>query len=165
MKILGLDPGTAITGYGVIEVTGNRYKLLDYGCIRTPAHTPLPQRLNLIHGAVSQLLEGFQPEQTAVEELFFSRNTKTALSVAQARGVLLLAAAQKGIPVTGYTPLQVKQAIVGYGQADKQQIQYMVAKLLSMKAMPKPDDAADALAIALCHAHYYQTRLIRGEVE
>lgn len=164
MIILGIDPGTATTGYGIIDSQGNRNKLLDYNCIRTQAHTPLPQRLVRIHTELSGILDKFAPEQVAIEQLFFNRNTTTAFSVAQARGVLVLACAQKGLPIAEYTPLQVKQAIVGYGRADKNQIKYMVAKLLNLREKPLSDDAADALAIAMCHAHYFNTRLLRGEI-
>lgn len=163
LRILGIDPGTAITGYGLIETEGAKLHLLDYGCIRTPAHMPLPERLVMIDAAANVLLEQAQAEQVAVEQLFFNRNTTTAFTVAQARGVLVLAAAKRGLPLAEYTPLQVKQAIVGYGRAEKQQIQYMVAKMLAMREIPRPDDAADALAIAICHAHYYKTRRLRGE--
>ena len=163
LRILGIDPGTAITGYGLIETEGAKLRLLDYGCIRTPAHMPLPERLVMIDAAANVLLEQAQAEQVAVEQLFFNRNTTTAFTVAQARGVLVLAAAKRGLPLAEYTPLQVKQAIVGYGRAEKQQIQYMVAKMLAMREIPRPDDAADALAIAICHAHYYKTRRLRGE--
>ena len=163
MIILGVDPGTAATGYGLIEVEGHRKKLLDYGCVNTAAHTPLPQRLEKIYRGMLLLLQEWQPDEVAVEQLFFSQNIKTALTVAQARGVVLLACEQKQLPLGEYTPLQVKQAVVGYGHADKKQIQYMGAHFLQLKTTPKPDDAADALAIAICHAHYCQNRALRGE--
>lgn len=153
MLILGIDPGTAIMGYGLIEKQGSRLKPLDYGCWRTPAHTPLPDRLLQLYEGVCAYLNKCAPEQIAVEELFFNRNTTTALAVGHARGIALLAAAQRGIPVGEYTPLQVKQAVVGYGKAEKQQVQQMVRALLGLTEIPKPDDAADALAIAICHAH------------
>ena len=163
MIILGIDPGTAITGYGLIDAGGNRCRLLDYGCIRTAAAMPAPQRLEKLHRGMVQLLQENHPEQVAVEKLFFNRNATTAIPVGQARGVLLLACAQYGLKVAEYTPLQVKQAIVGYGRAEKQQIQFMVARLLQMKEPPKSDDAADALAIALTHAQFLQTRRLFGE--
>ena len=158
MIILGIDPGTAITGYGIIHALGgNRYALVDYGSIRTPAKLPMPERLELLYRGVQQLLTTHQPSQVAIEKLFFNRNITTALPVGQARGVLLLAAAQQKLPIAEYTPLQVKQAVVGYGRAEKEQIKYMVARLLKMKAPPKNDDAADALAIAITHAFFAQS--------
>jgi crossover junction endodeoxyribonuclease RuvC len=159
--ILGIDPGTAITGYGVIETKGNRNRLLGYGCIRTSAHTPPPERLISIYDKLNRLLEDFNPAETAIEQLFFNRNTTTAFSVAQARGVLVLACAQKGLPVNEYTPLQVKQITAGYGRADKTQIKFMVGRLLNMRKSPVSDDAADALAVALCHAHYSRSPLLK----
>jgi crossover junction endodeoxyribonuclease RuvC len=161
--ILGIDPGTAITGYGLIEAIGNRCSLLDYGCIRTSSDQLVQKRLEKLYRGMMQLLEEGKPQQVAVEKLFFNRNITTAIPVGQARGVLLLACAQKELAVAEYTPLQVKQTIVGYGRAEKQQIQFMVARLLQMKTPPKSDDAADALAIALTHAQYLMTNTLRGE--
>ncbi|MBR6824898.1 MAG: crossover junction endodeoxyribonuclease RuvC [Firmicutes bacterium] len=163
MRILGIDPGTAIMGYGVIEADGNRYQLLDYGCVRTKADIPMPQRLLQLHQGVTQLIQMFDPACVSVEELFFNRNVTTAVPVGQARGIVLLAAAQNELPVYEYTPLQVKQTICGYGRAEKPQVQFMVQRLLNMQSIPKPDDAADALAIAITHARYYATRRLRGE--
>ena len=163
MIILGIDPGTAITGYGLIEADGSRCRLLDYGCIRTTSNLPAPQRLEKLHTGMKQLLAEGKPDQVAMEKLFFNRNATTAIPVGQARGVLLLACAQMGLAVAEYTPLQVKQSIVGYGRAEKQQIQFMVARLLHMKTPPKSDDAADALALALTHAQFLLTRALRGE--
>jgi len=160
--ILGIDPGTAITGYGLIEASGSNCSLLDYGCIRTAAKQPTPQRLHKLYRGMLQLLTDYHPQQVAVEKLFFNRNASTAIPVGQARGVLLLACAESDVEVAEYTPLQVKQTVTGYGRAEKQQIQFMVARLLRMKTPPKSDDAADALAIALTHAHYYHTRRLRG---
>ena len=158
MIILGIDPGTAITGYGLIKALGgNRYALIDYGSIRTPAQLPMPNRLEQLYCGAQQLLAAHQPDQVAIEKLFFNRNITTAIPVGQARGVLLLAAAQQKLPIAEYTPLQVKQAVVGYGRAEKQQIKYMVARLLKLKEPPKNDDAADALAIAITHAFYAQS--------
>lgn len=153
MLILGIDPGTAIMGYGLIEKKGNRLLPLTYSCWRTPAHTPMPERLLTLYNELQMFMQSYHPQQIAVEELFFNRNTTTAITVAQARGVVLLAGAKAGIPVYEYTPLQVKQAVVGYGRADKKQIQQMVRALLGLQEVPKPDDTADALAIAICHAH------------
>ena len=155
MIILGIDPGTAIMGYGLIEQKGNHLSALDYACWRTPAHTPLAERLLMLHEQIAPYLSGHTPDHIAVEELFFNRNTTTALTVGHARGVILLAGAQQGIPIFEYTPLQVKQAVVGYGRADKKQVQLMVKGLLRLDEIPKPDDTADALAIAICHAHSY----------
>ena len=157
MVILGLDPGTATTGYGVIRVLGNRFQMLEYGIISTPAKTPMEKRLEMIYDNLQELLQKWQPDQAAVEELFFNQNITTAITVGQARGVLLLCCAQNNVPLADYTPLQVKQALVGYGRADKKQIQQMVKMFLNLADIPKPDDAADALAIAICHAHNYQT--------
>lgn len=153
MLILGIDPGTAIMGYGLIEKKGNRLFPLTYSCWRTPAHTPMSERLLTLYTELQTFIKLHQPQHIAVEELFFNRNTTTAISVGQARGVVLLAAAQEGIPVFEYTPLQVKQAVAGYGKADKKQIQQMVRALLGLQDIPKPDDTADALAIAICHAN------------
>jgi crossover junction endodeoxyribonuclease RuvC len=152
MIVLGIDPGTAITGWGVVRAEANdRPTLVDCGTIQTTASTPLPQRLRLIFQQVTDLLERHGPETVAVEEVFFSKNVRTAMSVGQARGVILLAAALADRPVHEYTPLQVKQAISGYGGADKTQVQQMTALLLGLEAVPTPDDAADAIAVAICH--------------
>ena len=153
MLVLGLDPGTAITGYGLVRRTGNRLSGIDFGVIRTPAGRPLPERLLAIHHELGRLLAGHRPEVVAVEQLFFCNNARTAMAVGQARGVVLLAAAEAGLAVAEYTPLQVKQAVVGYGKADKRQVQEMVRILLALRDIPRPDDAADALAVAICHAH------------
>lgn len=153
MIILGIDPGYAITGYGIIAKDKGNLKAIDYGVITTPAKAYFPLRLRDIHESLSHLIKEFKPDCVAVEELFFSRNTTTAIGTAQARGVAVLAAAQAGKPVYEYTPLQVKVAVTGYGRAEKLQIQEMVKMLLKLKQQPKPDDAADALAVAICHAH------------
>jgi crossover junction endodeoxyribonuclease RuvC len=153
MRVLGLDPGLAITGYGLVESEGQRLQPLAYGVVRTPARTPTAERLVLLHDELSQLLARYRPEVAAVEELFLDTNARTAMQVGQARGVLLLTLAQAGIPVAEYTPMQIKQAITGYGGADKHQVQQMIALLLNLAAIPTPDDAADALAISVCHHH------------
>lgn len=158
MKILGLDPGNAITGYGMIEAAAGDYSLVEYGALRTPAGIDASRRLLLLYQALQQLLDKLEPEQVAVEQLFFNKNTTSAVPVGQARGVLLLGCAQRDLPVAEYTPLQVKQALTGYGRAEKGQIQYMVCRLLRLDAPPQNDDAADALAIAITHAHYYRSR-------
>lgn len=151
MVILGIDPGTAICGYGIVEKENYRFRLVDYGAINTSATMSLEDRLVRIYDGISLLIDRYHPDEMAVEELFFNNNAKTAISVGQARGVILLSGAHKHIPLYEYTPLQVKQGIVGYGRADKKQIQYMVKTMLNMRETPKPDDAADALAIAICH--------------
>ncbi len=149
--ILGIDPGTAITGYGVVSEAAGGPRALAYGVIRTPAHQELAQRLVTIYAELMAVLEVYHPDAVAVEEVFFSKNARTALSVGHARGVVLLAVAQQGIPLFHYKPTQVKQAVTGYGGADKRQIQEMMRMLLGLEKIPRPDDAADALAIALCH--------------
>lgn len=162
MLVLGIDPGSAITGYGLVREVGNSLQAVDYGCIRTAPSEPLEARLHKIYLEVCQLIDKHKPDQFAVEELFFNKNVRTALTVGQARGVILLAGAQGGLPVAEYTPLQVKQAVVGYGRAEKAQIQFMVKTILSLPAIPKPDDVADALAIAICHTHYYKSARTLG---
>jgi crossover junction endodeoxyribonuclease RuvC len=151
MIILGIDPGTATTGFGLVEENNGKTKLIDYGCIITKPNIPLEYRLEEINKELNKLIETHKPDEMAVEELFFSNNAKTAIAVGQARGVVLLTARQNKVPLAEYTPLQVKNAICGYGGADKKQVQKMVQMLLSMKEIPKPDDAADAIAIAICH--------------
>jgi len=151
--LLGVDPGIARLGYGVIEVQGNHLHAIAYGCIETPAHTPVAERLQTIYHRLTDVIRQHQPNVMIVEELFFSRNVTTAFVVGQARGVALLAAAEGGLTTAEYTPMQVKQAVVGYGKAEKKQVQEMVKILLRLTQIPKPDDTADALAIAITHAH------------
>jgi crossover junction endodeoxyribonuclease RuvC len=151
--ILGIDPGTAALGYGVVDRTGGRLRAIDHGCLVTSPDLPMPERLLAIHGLLDELLELHQPAIVAVERLFFSRNAQTAIAVGQARGVVLLAAAQHGTPVREATPNEVKSAIAGYGAADKEQVQRMVQLVLGMAELPRPDDAADALAVAVCIAN------------
>ena len=153
MIILGIDPGFSLTGYGVIDYTGNRLKMLEYGVISTKAGEKFSSRLLQIDAGIKALADKYHPDACAIEELFFNNNVTTAISAAQGRGVALTAAAGKGIPVYEYTPLQVKQNVVGYGRAEKKQVQTMVKMLLKLDTLPKPDDAADALAIAICHAN------------
>lgn len=153
MIILGIDPGIAIVGWGVIDFTGNKMLPIAFGAITTPAHTPVTHRLYDIYRELGAIIDKYKPQAMAVEELFFNTNVKTAITVAHARGIILLCAAQKGLPDFEYTPLQVKQALTGYGRADKAQMQNMVKIMLGLNAVPKPDDVADALAIAICHAH------------
>lgn len=153
MIILGIDPGLAITGFGVINYEKNNFKVIQYGVIRTPSKTPLPDRLVKIKEGIETLIQQYNPDCAAIEELFFNTNAKSAFLVGQARGVSVVTVASAGLPIYEYTPLQVKQGVAGYGRADKNQIQQMVKTLLNLKEIPKPDDAADALAIAMCHAH------------
>lgn len=153
MLVLGIDPGTAITGVGLIETANGRCRLVDGGVIRTPAHTPMPERLLTIYQELTQVINQYHPQIMAVEQLFHFRNATTVIPVSQARGVVLLTAAQNGLPLYEYTPLQVKMAVVGYGGADKRQVQEMVKRVLNLTAIPRPDDAADALAVAICHVN------------
>lgn len=162
MIILGIDPGTAITGYGLIEHTGNKFKLIEYGVVQSTKDLPLAERLHSIFNGINRIIETYRPDHVAIEELFFNKNTKTALAVGQARGVIVLAASLKGLPVYEYTPLQVKQAVVGYGRAEKQQVQFMVKAIMNLAETPKPDDAADALAIGICHGNSYHSELSRN---
>ena len=164
MRILGIDPGYAIVGCGVLEYEGNRFKVLDYGAITTPAKMPFEERLLSIHRDLSALVEEWKPDAMAIEELFFYHNVTTGIDVAQARGVILLAAAQKGVEPFEYTPMQVKQAVVGYGNAEKRQVMEMTRRILNLREVPKPDDVADALAIAICHAHAAGTDALRTAV-
>ncbi len=152
MRVLGVDPGTATTGYGIVENTLGDLTLRAYGAITTPAGQPLPRRLATLYEELSRLIVQHRPDAVAVEELFFQKNVRTALAVGQARGVALLAAAHADLPVYEYTPLQVKDAVVGYGKATKDQVQQMVAMLLGLDFVPQPDDAADAVAVAICHS-------------
>ena len=153
MRVLGIDPGTAITGYGVVEGDGDSLTLTTYGAITTPSDKPLAQRLQQIYRELRALVSEWQPETAAVEELFFSKNARTALAVGHARGVALLALIDAGLPIQEYKPAEVKQAVAGYGNAPKQQVQGMVKLLLNLDGIPRPDDAADALAVAICHLH------------
>ncbi len=153
MRVLGIDPGTATSGYGLIDSTPAGDQAVVFGVITTPADAPLELRLLTIHTELTKLLLEFKPDACAVEALFFGRNTRSALSVAHGRGAALLAAAQNGLAVAVYTPIQVKQAVASYGAATKDQVQQMVRMLLRLESIPKPDDAADALAVAICHAH------------
>jgi crossover junction endodeoxyribonuclease RuvC len=151
MRVLGIDPGTATTGYGVVEEAQGKLQAVTFGVIRTPAKQPLPVRLQSIYHGVQELVAEWKPARAAVEELFFSSNVRTAMSVGQARGVTLLALADASLSIAEYTPLTIKQAVTGYGNADKAQIQEMVRLLLGLDKVPRPDDAADALAVAICH--------------
>ncbi|HHF99135.1 MAG TPA: crossover junction endodeoxyribonuclease RuvC [Candidatus Aerophobetes bacterium] len=156
MIILGVDPGTAATGYGVIKVD-DLPELIEYGCLRTSSEQELVERLKVIYHKIKAIVEKFSPDEIAVEDVFFNQNIKTALSVGQARGVILLAASFQGAKVFSYTPLEIKQAIAGYGRARKEQIQHMLKKILNLSFIPTPDDASDAIAVALCH--FYSRKL------
>lgn len=154
MRILGLDPGTATTGYGVIDFDNGIMTPIVYGVISTKAHTPMPERLQIIYQDLTELIEEYQPDSAGIEEVFFGRNTTTAITVGQARGVLLLCLANHKIPIAEYSPPRIKDAVTGYGKADKKQVQMMVQNLLDLESIPRPDDAADGLAIAITHYHY-----------
>jgi len=163
-RVLGVDPGTATTGYGVVEETAEGTQALAYGVVTTPAGQPLPQRLQTIYRELGGLARDWRPDAAAVEELYFSANVRTAMSVGQARGVALLALADAGVTVFEYNPLSVKQALTGYGSADKRQMQEMVKMLLGLNEVPRPDDAADALAVAICHLHSARMRALEEGV-
>ena len=152
MKILGIDPGIGRTGWGIIGVESGKLKVENFGCIETAIETPVEKRLQEVYEQVTSLIKEHQPDEFAIEELFFNTNAKTALVVGQARGVILLAAAEKNIPISVYTPLQVKIAVTGYGRAEKGQVGMLVKTLLKLSSVPKPDDTSDALAVALTHA-------------
>jgi crossover junction endodeoxyribonuclease RuvC len=152
MRILGIDPGTGILGFGVIDSTGQKAKLVEAGVVRTPAHQPEQERLLTIFDSLQEIIKATKPHSVSVEKLFFARNVTTAMAVSQARGVVLLAAQQHGLLIAEYTPLQIKMSLTGYGKADKKQVQEMVRLLLNLRDIPKPDDCADALAAALTHA-------------
>ncbi|HOU12322.1 MAG TPA: crossover junction endodeoxyribonuclease RuvC [Anaerolineae bacterium] len=152
-RVLGVDPGTALTGYAVVEEAGGRLSLIAIGVVDTPAKMALPVRLQHIYAGLQAVIAEHKPEAAAVEQLFFSRNTRTAMTVGEARGVVLLALADAGLTIAEYTPMQIKQAVTGYGSADKHQVQEMVRLLLALPDIPRPDDAADAAAVAICSLH------------
>lgn len=158
MKILGIDPGYAILGWGIIEKTGNRFRPVDYGAITTDKDMPMPERLQVLYDELREIIREYNPDVASIEKLFFNTNTTTAINVGQARGVAILACIKGNLQVAEYTPLEIKQALVGYGRADKKQIQFMVKTMLNLKEVPKPDDTADALAAAICHAHSADNR-------
>src|ERR687895_2089017 len=162
--ILGIDPGTATTGWGVIRQEGNRLRYVQHGTVTTPSQWEMPRRLGRLFDGVTELVKGYRPETVAVEELFFNTNVTTAITVGQARGVVLLAAYRAGIEVAEYTPVQVKQAITSYGRAEKRQVQELVRSLLNLREIPRPDDAADGLAIAITHAFSSRTGGRKGKV-
>ena len=160
MRIIGIDPGYAIVGYGIIDVVNGKNNLVEYGAITTSPKRNGEMRLLDIYAELNGLLTEFQPDEAAMEKLFFNTNTTTGIGVAKACGVIQLALVQRSLPITEYTPIQVKQTVVGYGKAEKKQVQFMVPKLLGMTETPKPDDAADALAIAITHSHNYKMNLL-----
>lgn len=164
MRILGIDPGYATVGFGVVDYVNSKFTCVDYGAIQTPAKTPFEDRLEQLFDDMSKLVEYYKPETVAFEELFFNTNTTTAIKVAQGRGVLLLAARKKGLECFEYAPLQVKQAVVGYGRAEKMQVMLMTQRLLNLPKLPRPDDAADALAIAICHGNSMNMRNLKIRV-
>lgn len=153
MRILGIDPGSQATGFGAIDSDGSRYLLVEFGVIRTRPKLSFPEKLRTIHEKLEEILERCRPDEMVVESLFYASNVKSALRLGHVRGVTLLAGVSRGVPIHEYAPLEVKQAVVGYGRADKEQVQRMVATLLSMREPPEPHDAADALAVAICHAN------------
>lgn len=161
MVIMGIDPGFAITGYGVVKYEGNRFSVVDYGDINTKPSMALCERLLLLNEGLEKIIRKHKPCAVSVEQLFFNKNIKTALNVGHGRGVALLAAARSGAEVFEYTPIQVKQAVAGYGRAQKMQVQQMVKILLKLPCIPKPDDVADALAVAICHAHSYKVYTVK----
>ena len=153
MRILGIDPGYAILGYGILDMKGNKFKVIAYGSILTDNSMEMPQRLKLLYDELSEIIRRYQPEEASIEQLFFNNNAKTAILVGEARGVAVLACAQAGLAISEYTPLQIKQALAGYGRAEKKQVQQMVKTILHLEKVPKPDDTADALAVAVCHGN------------
>ncbi len=165
VRILGIDPGYAITGYGVIEAATGTYRPVEYGAVTTPAGQDFGLRLKELYEGMTQILAALKPQAAAVEKLFFTNNKTTGIGVAEARGVLLLALAQGGVPLFEYTPMQVKQAVTGYGKAQKRQVQEMTRRLLNLPGIPKPDDTADALALAICHGQAAGSPLRRGMIQ
>lgn len=163
MVIMGIDPGYGIVGYGFVQYQRNRFTPIQFGAITTPAGMQMPLRLCEIYQDLNTLLDTFHPDAVAVEELFFNTNITTGIQVAQARGVILLALAQKSLHPVSYTPSQVKQAVVGYGRAEKKQVMEMTRQMLGLKKMPQPDDAADALALAICHGHTMKSQLYKEQ--
>ncbi|MBU0479812.1 MAG: crossover junction endodeoxyribonuclease RuvC [Proteobacteria bacterium] len=160
MRILGIDPGSRVAGYGIIDVVGNRMDYVTCGVIRVKTNTPFPDRLLEIHDGITQVIKNYRPEQAAIEEIFMARNPNSALKLGHARGVLILAGMQKGVSMAEYTARQVKQAVAGYGNADKKQVQHMVRIILSLLKSPS-QDAADALAVAICHANHFLSGISR----
>lgn len=153
MIIFGMDPGLAISGFGILDYTGNKFKVIKYGAVVSDKDMPFPERLKHLYVSYDAMIKEYKPDAIAIEELFYNKNVKTAIAIGEARGVHLLAGEMNNIPLYEYTPLQIKQGVVGYGRAEKKQIQEMVRIILKLESIPKPDDAADGLAVAICHAH------------
>ena len=153
MRIIGIDPGYAILGYGVVDFTANKFSLVTYGAITTDSNMEMPERLKIIYSGLMEIIMEHEPEVASIEELFFNNNAKTAMKVGEARGAAILACINSGLPIYEYTPLQIKQALAGYGRAGKEQIQQIVKSILNLKEIPKPDDAADGVAAAICHGN------------
>ncbi len=166
MRIIGIDPGYAIVGFGILDYQGNKFSVVEFGAITTTAGTPFNDRLKIIYDDLSYVLDKYKPETMSIEKLFFNTNQKTVIDVAQARGVINLCATQRQINIAEYTPLQVKQSVVGYGRAEKKQVQELTRQILNLREVPKPDDTADALALAICHGHSahsaYAKKLLEG---
>ncbi len=165
MRILGIDPGYAIVGYGVLDYSGNRFSVVGYGAVTTGSDMDFNKRLLVIYNDITQLIETYKPDEMSIEKLFYNTNQKTVIDVAQARGVTILPAVQHNIPIYQYTPLQVKNALVGYGRAKKYQVQEMTRNILKLKNIPKPDDTADALALAITHGFSVNSRKIMGKID
>lgn len=159
MRIIGIDPGYAIMGWGIVDYVGNKFTTVDYGAITTDAEMPTEKRLSIIYDELREIIDKYSPDEASVEKLFFNTNTTTAITVAEARGIALLACEQNNVALNEYTPLQIKMGLVGYGRAEKKQVQEMVKLILNLNEVPKPDDTADALAAAICHAHTGGSRL------
>lgn len=165
MRILGIDPGYAIVGYGVIDYQNTRFSVVDYGAILTDAGVPFNERIAKIYDDAFALMQKWKPDVMAIEKLFYNTNAKTVIDVGQARGVLILAAQKNHLSIAEYTPLQVKQSVVGYGRAEKKQVQEMTKMILNLEKIPKPDDTADALAMAICHAHASGSLFVGGKID
>ena len=161
MRIIGIDPGYAIMGWGILDLKGNKFSVVDYGSITTYAGVDAAKRLQHIYAELGAIIAKYEPEEAAIEELFFNNNAKTVILVGEARGIAVLACANAGLEISEYTPLQIKQALVGYGRADKKQVQAMVKAILNLKEVPRPDDTADAVAAAICHGHSHGRRIIK----
>ena len=161
MRIIGIDPGYAIMGWGILDLKGNKFSVVDYGSITTDAGVDAAKRLQHIYAELGAIIAKYEPEEAAIEELFFNNNAKTVILVGEARGIAVLACANAGLNISEYTPLQIKQALVGYGRADKKQVQAMVKAILNLKEVPRPDDTADAVAAAICHGHSRGRRIIK----
>lgn len=161
MRIIGIDPGYAIMGWGILDLKGNKFSVVDYGSITTDAGVDAAKRLQHIYAELGAIIAKYEPKEAAIEELFFNNNAKTVILVGEARGIAVLACANAGLEISEYTPLQIKQALVGYGRADKKQVQAMVKAILNLKEVPRPDDTADAVAAAICHGHSHGRRIIK----